>query len=161
MRILTTAAFITIFIFAYSQNNIAVINAKELQERLTLENDTIYVINFWATWCPPCMSEMPIFMEFGVLNKDVKMKMLLISFDYTDKINERIIPFIENFDITEEVVVFDTPPGVEWMEYVYPNYTGSIPATLIYKNNKHVFHDGEITSYKQLDSLFLSIYSYD
>jgi len=162
MKLYIVLFFILLATLGSSQDRtVAVINQEELAELLSVQNDTTYVVNFWATWCPPCVSEMPILMEFAMRNKEKKIKMLLVSFDYTNKIEERVLPFIEDFNITEDVVVFDTPPGVEWMDYVYTNYTGSIPATVVFKGKHKTIHDGEIQSYKQLDSLFTSIYKYD
>ena len=36
-------------------------NFDGLQPFLNQKNDTLYVINFWATWCVPCVKELPIF----------------------------------------------------------------------------------------------------
>lgn len=44
--------------------------AKKLSEQA---KGKIVVVNFWATWCPPCRREIPEFVEFAAQNKDVYM----------------------------------------------------------------------------------------
>jgi len=51
----------------------------ELQ-KIIHEPGFVKVINFWATWCAPCVKEMPFFEK---LNRDDKnIKVILVSMDY-------------------------------------------------------------------------------
>ena len=58
-----------------------VIKLDNLKQMLSAESDTIYVINFWATWCKPCVKEMPYFEKLGANFADKKLKVILISLD--------------------------------------------------------------------------------
>src|SRR5690606_6809447 len=48
------------------------------------KNDSIYVINFWATWCKPCIKELPAFEKIASEYADKKVKVLLVSLDFPD-----------------------------------------------------------------------------
>ena len=49
---------------------------------LELNNDTVYVINFWATWCGPCVEEMPYFEQLHARMAEKPVKVLLVSMDF-------------------------------------------------------------------------------
>ncbi|MFT5167540.1 MAG: thiol-disulfide isomerase/thioredoxin, partial [Saprospiraceae bacterium] len=54
------------------------------------QNDTTYVINFWATWCKPCVAELPYFEELHNRYKGKKVKVLLISLDFPNQIEKKL-----------------------------------------------------------------------
>jgi thiol-disulfide isomerase/thioredoxin len=47
--------------------------------------DTIYVVNFWATWCKPCVEELPIFDSLNLEVKGQAIKVLLVNLDFVEK----------------------------------------------------------------------------
>ena len=51
-----------------AKKKVAAITFSELQERLGNTNDELLVCNFWATWCKPCVEEMPYFEELQKKN---------------------------------------------------------------------------------------------
>ncbi len=55
---------------------------EDFEYLLEKDNDTTYVINFWATWCLPCVKELPEFEEINQHFKDKKFKMILVSLDF-------------------------------------------------------------------------------
>jgi len=55
---------------------------EDMEPLLRLQNDTTYVVNFWATWCKPCIKEIPYFKELDSTYKDQKFKLLLVSLDF-------------------------------------------------------------------------------
>jgi thiol-disulfide isomerase/thioredoxin len=128
-----------------------VLNFQELEPHLLKKNDTTYVINFWASWCVPCLEEMPAFRKLQEDYKDQKLKILLVNLDQPSQIEKRVIPTIEKFNITSEVVVLDDPDFNSWINKVSPTWSGSIPATMIYKVEERSFHEGSFT-FKQLES---------
>ena len=60
---------------------------------LEAENDTTYVVNFWATWCKPCVAELPYFEELYQNYKDQKVKLILVSLDFEKQLETKLLPF--------------------------------------------------------------------
>ncbi|WP_396151119.1 TlpA disulfide reductase family protein [Flavobacterium sp.] len=120
-------------------------NFDGLQPFLNQENDTLYVINFWATWCVPCVKELPHFEKMNKKYKKEKFKMILVSLDFPKMIESRVIPFIKNKNLQAEVVVLNDPDANTWIEKVAKEWSGAIPATIIYRNEKRKFYEQSFT----------------
>jgi thiol-disulfide isomerase/thioredoxin len=123
----------------------------ELNNFLTLENDTTYVVNFWATWCRPCIKELPAFEKLTADYSDKKVKVLLVSLDFPDKIDSQVVPFLERNDIQSQVLLLDDGDANTWIPKVSENWSGAIPATLIYNKNIRLFYERSFT-FEELQS---------
>ncbi len=115
-------------------------------------NDTVYIFNFWATYCAPCIKELPHFEKIGQEYTDKKVKIILVSLDFKSQIESRVIPFLQRRNILSEVVVLSDPDANSWIDKVNPNWSGAIPATLIVKGNRKEFYEKEFT-YEEIKSL--------
>jgi thiol-disulfide isomerase/thioredoxin len=104
-------------------------------------NDTLYIFNFWATWCAPCVKELPYFEsaleKFG--NKPIKI--LLVSLDAKKKMDTHLAPFLEKHSIKSEVIMLSHPNANEWIDKVDPGWSGAIPATVFMKTDKKWFYE--------------------
>ena len=79
-KLLLVLSLLTYYTAANSQN-IPAYTAEKLMKRAG-NNDTTYIINFWASWCGPCVAELP---QFDALQKKYaaeKVKVLMVSFDF-------------------------------------------------------------------------------
>ena len=123
--------------------NISVVDFDQLEPRLFIENDTTYIVNFWATWCLPCVREMPVFQQLHDDYADKKVKVLLVSHDFVNHIDSRLIPFIEKHKLTPEVIVLNDPDANSWIDKVSPDWTGALPATLIFNRHFRKFYEQE------------------
>ncbi|SFP92632.1 AhpC/TSA family protein [Hymenobacter arizonensis] len=113
---------------------VAVIKFPELQQRLARATDTTYVINFWATWCGPCVKELPNFEQVRSANANKKVKVLLVSLDYASQLDKKVKPFVKQRGLKSEVVLLNEPDPNSWLEKVDPKWSGSLPFTLILNN---------------------------
>lgn len=117
-------------------------NFEELEKNyFQNKNDSIYIINFWATWCKPCVKELPAFEKIATNYSDKKVKVLLVSLDFTDKIESQVIPFIKKNNIQSEVVLLDDADANSWIPKVSAEWSGAIPATVIYKKGNRKFYE--------------------
>ncbi|TAI46722.1 TlpA family protein disulfide reductase [Flagellimonas allohymeniacidonis] len=108
-----------------------------------------YIVNFWATWCKPCIKELPYFEQVNEEFKDKNVKVLLVSLDMPNMWKSRLEPFVEKKGIQSEVVILDDPKQNDWIPKVAEEWGGGIPATLIYKGKKRNFYEQEFT-YEEL-----------
>ncbi|MBH8569487.1 redoxin domain-containing protein [Microvirga sp. STS02] len=118
---------------AFAQN-VAVIKFPELQKRLARPTDTTYVVNFWATWCGPCVKEMPNFELLRIANAGQKVKVLLVSLDYASQLDKKVKPFVKLRGLKSEVLLLNEPDPNEWIDKVDPKWSGALPFTLIFNN---------------------------
>lgn len=120
-------------------------NYEGLKHFLNQKNDTTYVINFWATWCVPCVAELPHFEDLNEKYKDNKVKVLLVSLDMDKKIESQLIPFIKKRQLKSEVVILRDPDADSWISQIDSSWTGAIPATLIYNKDQRKFYEKSFT----------------
>jgi thiol-disulfide isomerase/thioredoxin len=102
----------------------------ELKPMLEKENDTLYVYNFWATWCVPCVKELKHFEEVNTNYADRKVKVVLISLDWSEDLETKLKPFVKERNIKSMVVNLDDPNANRWIPMVDQKWDGAIPATL-------------------------------
>lgn len=131
----------------YVKNGIAIksYDFKSMQPLFKQQNDTTYVINFWATWCVPCVEELPHFEKLNKKYASHKFKMILVSLDFPNMVESRVIPFITKKKLKAEVILLNDPNANEWIEKVSKDWSGAIPATVIYRNTDWNFFEKSFT----------------
>ena len=120
------------------------IDREEFKKVLNQESEKVQVINFWATWCAPCVEELPAFEEMSKEYKD-EIEMTLISLDDAELIEKKVNPFLKENEITATVLLLDDPYSSEWIPMVDPHWDGAIPVTLIKNNSKSRFYNRTFT----------------
>ena len=128
-----------------------VINIDELLFLLNQKSDSVYVVNFWATWCKPCVEELPYFEAFTAQHKNDKIKVILCSLDFPKKVESQLLPFLKKNKLKSEVVVLLDGKFNNWINKVSKKWDGAIPVTYIYKGNKEHFINSSIESSKELE----------
>lgn len=129
---------------------IEVIKFDDLEKKYMNDSDTLYLVNYWATWCKPCIEEIPDFLKLSKLYKDQKFKMILVSLDFPSQIESRVIPFIKENNIQVEVLVLDDDANV-WINKVNKDWDGDIPVTQIIQNRKKEFYHSSLTYIELID----------
>jgi thiol-disulfide isomerase/thioredoxin len=131
-------------VFAQSPK-LQVLTINELKQRIQQGADTAYVINFWATWCKPCVEEMPILESIKAFHKGKPVKVILLSLDFTDQIETRLIPFIHQNALKNEIIVLAEDNPNNWIPMVNSSWSGVIPACWFIFKGREKFHEGQIT----------------
>ncbi|MDY7394711.1 redoxin domain-containing protein [Aureibaculum sp. 2210JD6-5] len=126
-------------------DSIEIYNFSQLEPILNANDDSTYVINFWATWCGPCIKELPYFEELYTNYKDKKVKVILVSLDFPEKFESKLIPFVKKHKVSPQVILLDDPNENEWIPKVDESWSGALPATIIYNKNKRAFFEQSFT----------------
>lgn len=122
-----------------------------LEPLLNKEDNKTYIINFWATWCKPCIEEMPYFERTYQEQKANDVEMILVSLDMPSMWEKRLVTFVEANELKGEVVILDDPKMNDWIPKIDANWQGGIPATLIYNKNMRTFYPHGFT-YEELNT---------
>ena len=136
----------------YSRDDISV-NAYDfsgLEYYLNQKNDTTYVVNFWATWCEPCVEELPHFEKLNEKYKEDKVKVILVSLDIFKQVETKLLPFIKEKQLKSEVIYLRDPDQNTWLPKVDSTWSGAIPATVIYNKEQRKFYERSFT-YEELE----------
>ena len=107
------------------------LTVNQLEKRLEGGRDTVYFINFWATWCAPCIKELPDFERLGSTLKQQPVKVLLVSLDFKSKLATAVQPFVKRLQLQNEVFLINEKNEQTYIDQIDKNWSGAIPATLI------------------------------
>ena len=131
-----------LFIFSFSPaslDKVEKITFNQLQNKtIRPENDTLYIVNFWATWCAPCIAELPYFEQAAKTFADKKIKILLINLDFLSE-EAKVLAFVKKKNLQNEVYQLTAADPNKWINQIDSNWDGAIPITVFYKGGKKVF----------------------
>lgn len=112
---------------------------------LNKKDDKIHVINFWATWCGPCVKELPNFEKLNTEYAAKNVEVILVSLDFAHLYDSKLKPFIKKKNILSKVIALDDVDMDTWIPKVDETWSGSLPATVIYRNDKRKFFERSFT----------------
>lgn len=149
-------AICCISFFAYAQNSVPVFDFTKYENRILHKNDTLYIVNFWATWCKPCIEELPIFEKVAQNYTQQPVKIILVSQDAKTRAVQ-VNDFLQKNKYTSESFILSAGNPNVWIDKIDSNWSGTIPMTLFYKNgNKIYFHEGDYETYDELEKIIHS-----
>jgi thiol-disulfide isomerase/thioredoxin len=99
-------------------------------------NDTTYIVNFFASWCVPCVKELPEFTAFAAAHKTEKMQVIYVSLDFKKDIKQKLGPLSIKGVLGQNVYLLDETNANNWINQVDSTWGGDIPATLFVNNQK-------------------------
>lgn len=115
---------------AASAQTINQIKLKDLQKLLNTKSDRVQVINFWATWCAPCVKEIPLFEKLRSDNSNVEITLVSMDFDL-DPDPAKVERFVTRKALKNKVVILAETDPNSWIDKIDKSWSGALPATLI------------------------------
>jgi thiol-disulfide isomerase/thioredoxin len=150
MRIVLTLVFLFASTALRAQPKVEIIKLQQLQAHIHAKSDRVKVINFWATWCAPCIKEMPLFEKLHAERPDVEVTLVSMDLDL-DPNPEKVYKFIDRKKIKSNVLILDERDPNSWIDKIDKKWTGALPATIIIngQTGKRKFierelHEGEL-----------------
>ncbi len=154
---------IFVFFFAWvisstGQAQVGLVSFKGIEDRIAKSGDTTYVLNFWATWCGPCVEELPAFEKINATQTSQPIKVILLSLDFKSKLNTTVIPFVKKHQIKSEVFIVDEKDQQKFIDNVDKSWSGALPATLIVKPSvqRRSFYEKSFT-YEELSKAVFDV----
>ena len=134
-----------------------VIHWAEMEKMLADPADSLTVINFWATWCKPCVAELPHFEKALSDFSNKPVRIWLVSLDFEEFAKTKVNPFLQRRGIKSKVFLLDETNYDAWLSKVEPTWSGAIPVTLLVNNSKKIrkFVNSEVSA-DQLNQLINS-----
>lgn len=129
--------------------DLEVYNYEGFKKFLNKKDDKTYVINFWATWCAPCIKELPYFEKLNAKYNNKNVEVILVSLDFPHLYESKLKPFIKEKKLKSKVIALDDADMNSWIPKVDKSWSGSIPATIIYNKNDRKFFEQSFT-YEEL-----------
>lgn len=152
MRFALSLLFFISITFSNAQE-IPSLSWKQFNKEILRPSEKIKVINFWATWCGPCIKELPHFEEINNEMSD-SVEVILVSLDNPARFEEKLLPFVARKQIHSRVVLLNEVDFNAWMPKINVEWGGEIPATYVVNGDKTTFHAGQLNK-EQLIALIL------
>ena len=106
-----------------TKDTIEVVDFDGLYSKIDLSVDKTDVINFWATWCAPCVKELPHFEEVNKELKDKNTEVILVSLDFPSQIESKLRPYLKDNNIqTEDYTLYDDDWFDYWDEFIQSHF---------------------------------------
>jgi thiol-disulfide isomerase/thioredoxin len=140
------AAFILLLTVCATAQNIKKWKYADLEQYIN-QSKTPVVINFWATFCKPCVDEIPYFQKNVKLYQDKKVKLVLASLDFPEYFPAKIEAFAKKNGFTAEIIWIDEEDPGQFCPKIDSNWSGVLPATLFInkKKNYRSFHSQQLS----------------
>ena len=122
--------------------NVALLKPAAFADMIKKSAGKVTIVNFWATWCGPCVAEFP---EFVKLDDEYRAKggvrFVHITADDSTDLKTKVIPFLKKQQSHADQFLQDTEDPQEMIDAVFKEWSGVLPATFVYdKTGKMVFH---------------------
>lgn len=137
----------------WAQDFIVYESYTELEKRIQqVDEHTTLVLNFWATWCSPCIEELPSFDALQQKHAGSDFQVIMISLDFKSKLDKTLIPFLEKNQLKPEVALLADQDADSWIPKIHPNWEGAIPATVVIRGGQRSLFPEKFQNYEALES---------
>ncbi|NNC95979.1 MAG: TlpA family protein disulfide reductase [Chitinophagales bacterium] len=158
MKSFSVLLIVPLFFISTTKPKVEMMDFATLDKEIESWEDGIYIVNFWATWCMPCVKELPYFESINRDFANENVKVVLVNLNFASELESKVKPFVEKHDLHSRVILLNAPDYNSWIDKVSTKWSGSIPATLVInaKNKKSEFYEQSL-NYKELEEIIKNL----
>lgn len=132
MRLLLATLLLAIAVGADGQkpSNVSIVKLSELEQLISSRGSTVRIFNFWATWCAPCVKELPYFEKLSQLKGNHEVYLVNMDLDL-DPDPEKVYRFVDRRQLESPVLMLDEADPNSWIDKIDERWSGALPATLV------------------------------
>lgn len=120
------------------------------ESNLIKDASRVYVINYWATWCAPCIKELPFFEKLREEYKGKGVEVVLVSIDFKNQYESKLLPFIQDRKLKSRLIHMADPRANNWIPKVDDSWSGAIPITIFRMGKDGQFMEQSFDTYEDL-----------
>lgn len=111
------------------------IDERGLQALIQQHHGKVVLVNFWATWCEPCIEEFPDLVQIARQFQPLGVEVIFVTIDELEEVSKKVAPFLKAHEVTFRTYVKKTRDDEAFINSVDVKWSGAIPATFIYDTN--------------------------
>ena len=120
------------------------VDAPAIKELVREQRGHVVLLNFWATWCPPCLLEFPQIVAVEKTYRNRGLVVISVSADSPKNVDSDLLPFLEKHAPDFPIYMLQTDDRKEFIRLIDPEWNGDLPATFF------IDREGNVAS-KQFD----------
>ena len=139
MAVFVRSLFVLLFALIATTLNAQEIKKVKIEEVVAYmkNSERPQIVSFWATWCIPCIHEIPWFQSAVEKNSDKKPELILVSLDFDESYPKKIAEFIKKKGFKATFFWLDETNADHFCPMIDQKWEGGIPATLFVNNKKN------------------------
>jgi peroxiredoxin len=115
-----------------AEPKIAMLKPADFNKYKDAAKGKVLVVNFWATWCGPCIAEFPELVMIDAKYRAKGVKLVGISIDEVADIKTKVVPFIKEQKAMFEILVQESDDPEEMISIIDKNWSGTLPTTFVF-----------------------------
>ena len=136
--------YVSSFLVFGQSKELQIIKFSELEKLISQPNNKVKVFNFCATWCAPCIKELPYFEKANKKFDNSSVEITLVNLDFADQYN-KVLKFMDKHQLKSKIVLLDEVDYNSWIDKISTDWSGAIPATVVIdKKGERHFMEGEL-----------------
>lgn len=110
--------------------DVSMIDEAGIKELLKNNTDKLRLINVWATWCGPCVTEFPDFIEMNRMYRGRDFEFVSVSADYPD-VKDKVLKFLKSKEASNKNYLWSLEDKYKLIEAIDPKWQGALPYTIL------------------------------